>query len=42
MSVREKRIEEQIDLFQLEDIDQDAPNKHLLHKTQEILSGKKE
>jgi branched-chain amino acid transport system substrate-binding protein len=41
MSIRERRIEEQIDLFQLEDIDQDAPSKHLLQKTQHILSGKK-
>lgn len=41
MSIREKRIEEQIDLFQLEDIDQHAPSKRLLHKTQKILSGKK-
>jgi hypothetical protein len=41
MSVREARIEEQTDLYQLEAIEKDAPSKKLLKKTQEIFSSKK-
>jgi potassium efflux system protein len=41
MTEREAHIEEQIDLYQLEDIEQTAPSSKILRKTKELLQGKK-
>jgi len=41
MAEREARMEEQMDLYQLEDIGETAPSSKILHKTKELLKGKK-
>lgn len=41
MAERETRMEEQIDVYQLEDIEQTAPSGKILRKTKELLKGKK-
>jgi hypothetical protein len=41
MTEREAHMEEQIDLYQLEDIEETAPSSKILRKTKELLQGKK-